>query len=334
MLGGLAGLAATSLVGCKVRTENTTAQFAQFGTLVNVTIWGLTPHLAERAISLLQRDYAALNRDWYAWGAGELGQLNQTLQKATTARLSTSLGHLLKHSLQFSTISQGLFDVRVGPLVELWGFARAQDVIRDSAAPSDDAVAAARDRARLEVDVVDNGDGWHVRTEAPGVVIDLGGIAKGAILEQGIARLVAEGAPRALIDAGGDVAVTNQPVTEPFRVGIRPARAGDPLRVLELNHGETATTSGDYARYREIGGRRYAHIIDPRTGHPSEEARSATVVHKVGRIADAAATALIVGGPSEFEAICDAMRVDTALLVDNQGQIRATPEMQARLETI
>ncbi|MEM7805331.1 MAG: FAD:protein FMN transferase [Pseudomonadota bacterium] len=331
---GLAGLATTPLIGCKARPQKTSARFAQFGTLVDITIWDLPPSEAERAISTIQRDYAALDRDWYAWGDGELGQINRTLQRAIEAPVSAPLGTLLQQSLQLSAASRGLFDIRIGPLVELWGFANAPTTADRSTPPSDAHIQAALDRSRLHVDVLNDRPGWRIRTEAPGVVLDIGGIAKGAILAHGMARLTTEGVSRALIDAGGDVAVMDPQSGTPFRVGIQPAREGEPLRLLELQHGETVTTSGDYARYRDIGGRRYAHIIDPRAGRPSEEARSATVVHGVAARADAAATALIVGGASEFEAICDAMRVDTALLVDNRGQMRATPEMQARLATI
>ncbi|MEO0345643.1 MAG: FAD:protein FMN transferase [Pseudomonadota bacterium] len=333
-LRGLAGLAAIPFVGCRTRPQKTTARFAQFGTLVDITIWDLPQPAAERAISALQRDYAILNRDWYAWGDGELGQINRALQRAIETPLSEPLGTLLRQGLQLSAASRGLFDMRIGPLVELWGFATAPMKADGAAAPSDADIRAALDRSRLHVDVLNDKPGWRVRTEAPGVMLDIGGIAKGDILARGMARLTAEGVSRALIDAGGDVAVMDAQAGAPFRVGIRPAREGEAMRLLELEHGETVTTSGDYARYRDIGGRRYAHIIDPRTGRPSEEARSATVVHLEAARADAAATALIVGGASEFEAICDAMRVDTALLVDNQGHIRATPEMRARLATI
>ncbi|MEO0616241.1 MAG: FAD:protein FMN transferase [Pseudomonadota bacterium] len=331
---GLAGLAAVPLVGCDSRPQKTSARFAQFGTLVDISIWDLPQREAERAISILQRDYAVLNRDWYAWGDGELGQLNRSLRRAVEAPVSAPLGELLQHGLRLSAASRGLFDMRIGPLVELWGFASAASMAESTPAPGDDAIRAALDRARLHVDVLHDGTGWRVRAEAAGVLLDLGGIAKGDILARGMARLESEGVSRALIDAGGDVAVMDHLGTGPFRVGIRPAREGEAVRLLELQHGETVTTSGDYARYREIGGRRYAHIIDPRTGRPSEEARSATVVHQVGARADAAATALIVGGAPEFDAVCDAMRVETALLVDNQGQMRATPEMRVRLETI
>ena len=334
VLRGLAGLAAIALVGCKNRPQKTTARFAQFGTLVDITIWDLPRPQAERAISRLRRDYAMLDRDWYAWGDGELGQINRTLQRAIEAPLSAPLGTLLQQSLQLSAASRGLFDMRIGPLVELWGFANAPTTASGTAAPSDADIRAALDRSRLHVDVLNDRPGWRVRTEAPGVLLDIGGIAKGDILARGMARLTTEGVSKALIDAGGDVAVMDLQGSAAFRVGIRPAREGEALRLLELRHGETVTTSGDYARYRDIGGRRYAHIIAPRTGRPSEQARSATVVHEEAARADAAATALIVGGVAAFEAICDAMRVDTALLVDNQGQIRATPEMQARLETI
>ena len=90
-------------------------------------------------------------------------------------------------------------------------------------------------------------------------------------------------------------------------------------------------TSGNYERFIEIDGKRYTHIFDPRTGYPVEHTASVTVVDTDPVLADAAATALLVGGPNEFDEIVAMMDLTYALLIDTQGDIRLTPAMAERL---
>ena len=90
-------------------------------------------------------------------------------------------------------------------------------------------------------------------------------------------------------------------------------------------------TSGNYERYREYDGKRYQHIIDPRSGLPAETIVSASVIHPNGATADAAATALVIAGPEGWEAVARRMGVTQAILVDDQGTVYLTPQMQGRV---
>jgi FAD:protein FMN transferase len=90
-------------------------------------------------------------------------------------------------------------------------------------------------------------------------------------------------------------------------------------------------TSGDYERFFEFDGKRYQHILDPRTGYPVQQTVSATVVHEDAVLADAAATALIVAGATEFDETCELLGLDEALIVSASGDMRLTRAMQKRL---
>jgi thiamine biosynthesis lipoprotein len=90
-------------------------------------------------------------------------------------------------------------------------------------------------------------------------------------------------------------------------------------------------TSGDYERYFEFEGRRYQHIIDPRSGYPVRHTASVTVVHTDPILADAAATALVVAGIAEFDQTCAELGIQQAILIDSTGELRLTAGMKRRV---
>jgi thiamine biosynthesis lipoprotein len=115
-------------------------------------------------------------------------------------------------------------------------------------------------------------------------------------------------------------------------VGIRHPQGEGILGAVTLHSGESVHTSGNYERYNEFEGVRYAHIIDPRTGMPVKEIASATVIHTNGATADAGATALVVAGREDWLRIARRMGITLAMLVDEQGNVYITPGMLQRVE--
>jgi thiamine biosynthesis lipoprotein len=100
---------------------------------------------------------------------------------------------------------------------------------------------------------------------------------------------------------------------------------------IDVSGDESVFTSGDYERFFESGGRRYHHIIDPRTGYPAMGTRSVTVVCSNGAVADAAATALFVAGPDKWPAIAESMGVDQVMLIASDGRVQMTASMEKRI---
>ena len=162
-------------------------------------------------------------------------------------------------------------------------------------------------------------------------MIDLGGIAKGAILEDCIRVLLQQGISDAIVDIGGDLTVHGNIKGKPAHIGVRSPVADDPIASIDIVDGETIVTSGSYERYVEIAGRRYTHILDPQSGYPVDHTAAVTVVHDDPMLADAAATALMVGGAEEFDALTQALDIDFALLIDASGDLRLTQSMDERL---
>jgi thiamine biosynthesis lipoprotein len=245
--------------------------------------------------------------------------------------VTPALADLLRTAQRYSAQSNGAFDPGVGALVELWGFHN------DTAAPSeppDPAVIAAwvaRDDGIRNLEIAP--DGTVTRAHGEAFMIDLGGIAKGRALDRVIAELDTAGIEHALVNTGGQVRVLGSRDGRPWRVGIRAPRAEAILGIVELQSGESVSTSGDYERYYDHAGKRMHHILDPRTGYPVTHTQAVTVVAADGTLADAASTALFVAGPEKWRDMAQALGVALALRVDASGEIQMTAAMRDRFQS-
>jgi FAD:protein FMN transferase len=207
--------------------------------------------------------------------------------------VSRDLFAVLEHAVAIASATEGAFDPTVGPLVTLWRDARQRRQLPER---------AAIERARQQV-------GWRhlhldpsrlsVRFGRAGMRLDLGGIAKGYIIQQGLGAMAALGVTRALIEAGGDIVVGDAPPgREGWRIAVADADAAFAMRAARLTHAAVAT-SGPSAQFVEIGDLRYSHVIDPRTGIGLTNHVTAHVIAADAAIADALATAFTVAGPDE-----------------------------------
>jgi thiamine biosynthesis lipoprotein len=161
--------------------------------------------------------------------------------------------------------------------------------------------------------------------------IDLGGIAKLYILEAGLRVLERAGATRALLNGGGDVVAAGSTGAAAWRVGVRDPRAPERLLgVVELRRGLVAS-SGDYERYFERGGRRYHHILDPRTGYPAEGPRGVTLVAERLEAVNGLGVAIMVLGRQEGVRLVEATPGLDALIVDRDGSVWLSEGMRARM---
>ena len=217
----------------------------------------------------------------------ELSELN--MHAGEWYRVSDALFDVARRTIEIARLTDGAFDPTVGPLVTLW-----RDARRSQRLPPPEAIAAARTLVgwqRLDVDA----DRRRLRL-APGMRLDLGGIAKGYILQEALRTLAARGVTRALVEAGGDIVVGDAPPgREGWRIETGVGGAfGD--RAARLTHAALAT-SGPTAQFVEIGGVRHSHVIDPRRGIGVTHDLVAHVIAPDGATADALATAASVMGP-------------------------------------
>lgn len=197
---------------------------------------------------------------------------------------------MLEESRRMWRLTDGRFDITVGPLMKLWGFER-----RSGRVPAPDSIARllpAVGFGKVEV------GGETVRLTAPGMALDFGAVVKGYAADRAAAILKSRGIENFMIDLGGNIVVAGAPPGRPaWRIGIRDPRNLERIvGVLALRDAAVAT-SGDYERMFEVDGKRYAHIVDPRTGYPVEEMAAVTVIAADGLTADLFSTALFLCGP-------------------------------------
>ncbi len=224
----------------------------------------------------------------------ELRRLGSASAEGKAVTVSEDLWRVLSQAQALSRRSGGAFDATVGPVVRLWRRARRQRHL-----PSPERLQPARELVGYRLVRLDSRR-RAVELLKPGMRLDLGGIAKGYAVDEALAVLQKRGLSRALIDAGGDIALGDPPPGKRgWRIGIARLEAdGPPSRIVLLSRAAIAT-SGDTWQYVEIGGRRYSHIVDPRTGLGLTDHSSVTVVAPKGIVADGLASAVSVLGPQQ-----------------------------------
>lgn len=302
-------------------------QFFAFGTLIEVTMYGSEPQLAESVCRQIEQSFMDMHANWHAWQPGPLLSLNKRLAKLEPTTIEPSLLPLLKEANSLSRLSTGLFNPVIGNLIALWGF-------HDNALP----IGTLPDNTAIEELVAQTPsvdditiDDTLITSHNPAVAYDLGGFAKGYAIDRAIEQLRKSGIQNAIINAGGDLRAIGQHGDRPWRIGIRNPREPGILASIEVSGDASVFTSGDYERFFETAGKRYHHIIDPRTGYPASSTAAVTIIHSDAATADAAATALFVAGPDEWLSTARNMGIRYVMLIDTQGTIHMNPAMQSRI---
>jgi thiamine biosynthesis lipoprotein len=168
----------------------------------------------------------------------------------------------------------------------------------------------------------------------PAVRLDLGGYAKGYALDEAAALLKAHGVRHALVNIGGNVIALGRHGQRPWRVGIQHPRKAGVIATLDLHDGEAMGTSGDYQRYFEAGGRRYCHLLDPRSGEPASGMQSVTLLlagERAGVRSDVLSKPFFIGGAGELETWLSRLNIAAILAIDADGTVRLTDTMRQRL---
>lgn len=318
--------------GCVKRSASDPEAYRQglfaFGTLVEVEVPDAPRPLAIQAVNLLDQRFQVMHREWHAWKpGGELMRLNHSLAQGEPFIASDTLRAMLEQTKTLSAASDGLFNPAIGRLIGLWGF--HGDEYPEDAPPGAEEInqlvrqAPGMDALRIQ--------GNRISSDNRSVQLDLNAFAKGYALDQAITILAREGIGNAMVNAG-DLCVTGTRHGAPWRIGIRHPQGTGIIATVEAAGKECVMTSGNYERYRRYQGRRYAHLIDPRSGWPVEHVASATVIHSDGGLAGAAALALAVAGPQDWQRIATRMGLTFAMLVDEAGNLYLSSGMAKRIQ--
>lgn len=307
-----------------------------FGTRVDLAITGVPEDRARAAANRVLQDFDYLHRSYHAWQPSELSTLNEAIAAGRSHEVSAEFAAFIRESQAIAAAGDHLFDPGIGRLIALWGF-HTDDI--QPRLPEPSAVAALVAQHPSIADLRLNGN--RVQSRSRSVAIDFGGYLKGVALDRAAASLRQDGIANALINIGGNVMAlgSRDGAGTPWRIGIQHPRpqsvGGAPLATLDLRDGEAIGTSGDYHRFFEIGGRRYPHLLDPRSGFPAEGTQAVTVLvapgPAVGMKSDALSKPIFIAG-RDWRAMAQKLGVTAVLKVGADGTVQATPAMQARIK--
>jgi thiamine biosynthesis lipoprotein len=289
---------------------------AIMGTAIRVELWAEVPEQAAAAIDAVMAEMRRIDAAMSPFKPdSELSRVNRDAAQRPVP-VSRELFDLLARSIEFSRLSDGAFDVTFASVGALYDYRRG---IR----PSEQALAAAREAVGYRHLILDAQAGT-VRFARPGVRIDLGGFAKGHAVDNAAAILQRHGIAHAIVSAGGDSRIVGDRRGRPWTIGVRdPRRAGEIVAVLPLQD-VAVSTSGDYERYFEAAGRRFHHVIDPRTGKSPDHIRSVTVIADDGLTAEALAKCVFVMGVQKGLQFVASQPGADAVVVDADGALSYT----------
>ncbi|GAB6166705.1 hypothetical protein JCM19992_27050 [Thermostilla marina] len=224
----------------------------------------------------------------------EVSRLCATAGSGEAVPVSDDLWHVLVLSRDLAEKTGGAFDVTIGPLIQLWRRARTLRELPREYRIREARAAVGFDKVRF--------DEQHQAVEltVAGMKLDFGGIAKGYAIDQALAVLRQHGISRALVDAGGDIGVGDPPPgRDAWVVGIAPLNPGEPPGYFVKAAHCAVATSGDRYQFVMVDGKRYSHIVDPRTGVGLTQHSEVTVIAPNATLADALATGVSVLGPEK-----------------------------------
>lgn len=286
--------------------------FPAMGTVHTITIFDAEgPEAASDARAYLLDLHGA----WSCFqGDSLVSRINQAAGRQPVA-VDEDTFEVLRQAKRYGRITEGAFDVTVGPLADLW-----RRAMEERQLPGDKAVWQALALVNFANVTLDE-EAHTVLLEKAGQRIDLGGIAKGYAVDELRKRLRRHGVHRALLDLGGTVAALGcglpVGIRDPFRLH------GAPMGTLMLED-RIAVTSGVYERFAYMDGYRYHHVVDPRTGYPSKSGLvSVTLVGENGGALDAFATAALILGMEKSAPMLAEQGMD-AVFVTEQGQVFVT----------
>lgn len=309
--------ATLALLACARPEPVTQIDLLAFSTTVSFSIYAPPDGFHDNVVPALEQRMQELEVQWRSFGDGALATLNHTLESGGCTTTDSDTLELVLAATEYARQSNGLFDPTLGLAVDAWGF-RDYDQIESAVAP--------KVKGKLTI------EGTRICSDAP-LRIDLGGIAKGAIVLELAQLLETFNVHNAIINVGGDLLVLGTRGDKPWRVAIQHPRKPGVIARIDAADGDAIFSSGDYHRRAIQDGKVTHHILDPRTQAPSTGAIATTVIHANPLLADAAATALLVAGVDEYEAIANKLNITRAVLIDQELGVHSLPHTDIELPT-
>jgi thiamine biosynthesis lipoprotein len=328
----IAGLALASFASCAEVSPSPLPIVVKrtqmhMGTLVTITAVSPNQDVGNRAMQVAFEEIKRLEQLLSTWRSdSELSRVNQEAGRRPVQVSSETL-ELVTRSLELGRLTQGGFNVALGPAIEAWSVTERQRI------PDERELQQLKplvDWTRIQV----NKEARTIYLPHTGMRIDVGGIGKGYAADRAVAEMKRVGVMGGVVALSGDIkAFGVLPDRKGFPVGIKhPRREEELIAMIDLND-EAVSTAGDYERFFERDGVRYHHILDPQTLHPAGACQSVTVIAKEGTVADGLDTGIFVLGPEQGMALVERLPGVEAIIIDQEGKIAVSSGLLDRLRS-
>lgn len=323
-------LAASMLAGCTQLLSPPTPVLKKrtqlhMGTLVTITALAPTDNAANTAIDAGFSEIKRLEQLLSTWiGTSELSLVNASAGRGPI-RVSPETVAVVERSLQVAEMTNGGFNIAIGPAVDAWNVTERQEI------PSPEELQTLKRLTMLSGVHLDV-ESRTIFLETPGMRIDVGGIGKGYAADQAVTAMRKAGANAGVVALSGDIkAFGRLPGERKFTVGIQhPRKDGVVLAFIDLQD-EAISTAGDYEKFFDRDGLRYHHILDPSTLQPARACQSVSVIAKDGVWADGLDTGVFVMGPERGMELVERLPDVEAVIVDHAGNIHISSGLRHRI---
>lgn len=282
-----------TLNSCSIKKEPITKSSFFMGTIVNITLYdNPNENIIDKAFNRISEIESLLSLNLTD---SEINKINEK-SGLEPVKVSSLTFNIIEKSLEYSRLSNGNFDITIGPLVKLWGI--GSDTAK---LPDTNELLETIKTINFENIILDSKNNTVFLREK-NMILDLGAIAKGYITDVISDILIAEGVTKAIIDLGGNIfALGEKSKDENWKIGIQHPfeNRGSPLGTINISN-KSIVTSGIYERYLEINNTRYHHILNPKTGYPYDNnLASVTIVSSKSIDGDALSTSTFGMGISD-----------------------------------
>lgn len=294
------------------------------GSSVEIEVFGADQALCERAVKAARDEIDRLDRMMTDWKPeSPLMDVNRAAG-IKPVKVPPELFFIVERSVRMSELTGGTFDITFAGAGKLWNWRAA-----DPSIPDPETVRTALKNVGWKNIVLDAKE-QTIFLKHPGVKIGLGGIVPGYAADLAIGKIRDLGIRDACVNMSGDVMIAGKKDGAPWNVAVtHPRKKGENLAVIPVSNA-AVSTSGDYERFFMKDGKRYCHIIDPRTGYPADRCQSVTIIAPSTAFADALAKGVFILGPGEGMALAEKCEGVEAIIVSADGDVTMSKGLRTK----
>jgi thiamine biosynthesis lipoprotein len=315
------------LISCN--TSNVSTQkISVDGNDIVLEIRDTTPQALTTVTSAIKQVLQKQNEDSHTWKKSELTSINSAFATGQRASISKHNLELIEISKPLYVASDAYYDPSIGSLVRMWGFYTDTFPISE-APPTNKHISEwlANKPSFLDIKV----DGNSIFASNQNTQLDFATILEGVVARDMKGIFAQQRIQDALVTMGSDQFTVGNEAARPWTVQLKDPFGGD-LGQIDLQGNEALFSSGNFNKFRVAPtGSRWGHVLNPRTGKPSQGSAAVVVLHSDPILADAASTALMAAGPGNFSRLVIRMKIACAMMVTEENELLITSQMKKRI---